>query len=100
MSSIAPNTHRHAMNWKSGCAGRKSRGEHLRAGILRDWKFAQVMESGHANCLKICDAQKSNHPLLPLLCSSLPNLKLKMAALVKQWPYWTKRACCGLTQPC
>src|SRR5204862_6397758 len=85
MNCIAPNTSRRAMNWKSGCADRNSRGEHLHGGILRGGRFAQAAKSAHANCSQICDKQKSNRQPLPLLFSSLPTSKLTKAALMKRF---------------
>jgi hypothetical protein len=84
MSCIEPNRNRRATNWKNGSAGRNNLGEHLRAGILRDWRFAPGVESGHASYLQICDARKLNRRPLHLLSSSLPNLKLTTAALMKR----------------
>src|ERR1043166_3557735 len=98
MSSIAPNTKHRAMNSKSGCAGLSSRGEHSPVGILRGSKFEQAVESGHANCLKICELQKSNRRLLLLLWSSLLSLKLMKVTLIQQKPSLTMHACCGLTR--
>src|SRR5262249_41644779 len=95
---IAPNTNPRAMNWKSGCAGRKSRGEHSRAGILRDWKFGQAAESEHASYLQICDRQQSDHRLSPPLSSSLLNLKLTKGGLTTRWPSSTMRVCYGQTR--
>src|SRR5213592_4750845 len=60
MSCIAPSTNPRAMNWRNGCAGRNSPGEHLHDGISLDWKSVPDGGSERRNYFPTCDARASN----------------------------------------
>jgi len=62
MSYIEQRTDRRVTNWRNGSAGQKSRGEHLRDGILLGWKFAPGGGSEPDNYFPTCGTLPSNPP--------------------------------------
>src|SRR5947209_15539725 len=83
MNSFVLNTSRRAVNWRNGCAGLNSHGEHWHDGILLGLKFARAAESGPGNYSPTCDVPESNGRGSQPLCLSLHNSKWTTDALRK-----------------
>src|SRR5213594_1611764 len=94
MSCIVRSTNPRVTKWRNGCVDRKSRGEHLRDGILRGWKFGPGGGSARGNYFPTCDAPASNLRRLHRLFFSLLNLKWTTGISTRRSRFWMMRVCC------